>query len=203
MQTSLIQLGIFLSLLCTSCVENEQNEYQETATSEVIKPRKFGIYSHNNNYIIDTAVVLSNQNLLPLLHALENENLSSKSSYAETPWVVRQLLDSLSGGFDMTNPGENWQVGCTDLRDATGSSILPKRQLLYVGTNDHFTLMTYYSGGFGKTTHTLIIQHNSQSIIDLWKGSGLHDYQNKTDIIQYLQQAHLQNKPLNINIIFF
>ena len=202
--------------MISGCSETDNSQQAENKEVEVLEKQVFGLLNNYGAYDLDTSVILSNQNLNSLILELEKENLESKLVFQEAPKVVRGLLDSLTGHFDIANPGEDWQVGCVKIGKMIEKKVndsiievtfndseLPTRGLVYLGTSDNITLMTYYTGGVGKSAHTLIIKHNSQEVFDLWKGSAPYDVQNKTEIIEYLKQNQNKEWGLNTNILYF
>ena len=211
-----IILAIVVSCLISGCSETNNSQQAENKEVEVLEKQVFGLLNNNGAYELDTSVILSNQNLNSLILELEKENLESKLVFQEAPKVVRGLLDSLTGHFDIANPGEDWQVGCVKISKMIEKKVndsiievtfddseLPTRGLVYLGTSDNITLMTYYTGGVGKSAHTLIIKHDNQEVFDLWKGSAPYDVQNKTEIIEYLKQNQNKEWGLNTNILYF
>lgn len=210
-----IILAIIIFCLISSCGEIDNNQQEKNKEVEVLNKQIFGLLNNNDSYELDTSVILSNQNLPHLILELETENLESKLTFQEVPKIVRNLLDSLTGKFDIVNPGEDWQVGCVRIGKMIEKKVndsiievtfdnskLPTRELVYLGTSDNITLMTYYRGGIGKSAHTLIIKHNSQEVFDLWKGSAPYNVKNKIEIIEYLKQNQNKEWGLNTNIIY-
>lgn len=215
MKRANIILSIIFLFSISSCNETVKDSQVDTIEVEAAEEHVLGLHNQNGTYLLDTSAILSNQNLNHLIHELEKENLGSKLTYQEAPQIVRSLLDSLTGDFDIANPGEDWQVGCVRLEKMIQKKVndsiieiefedaeLPSRELVYLGTSDKITLMTYYTGGFGKAAHTLIIKHNNQEILDLWKGRAPYDAKNKTEIIEFLKQNRNKYWGLNTNILF-
>lgn len=163
------------------------------------EPVKTSISQVGGKYIIDTSLILRNSNLTSLIQELESKQLKSENTYSEMPQIIQIFLDSLTGKFDIADPGEKWLVGCTRMIVETkindtiaevilDESSLPSRVLVYLGTSENIVLITYYTGGVGKSAHTLIIKYQDDNIIDLWKGNGPYDTQDKTTIIEFLKK---------------
>ena len=170
--------------------ENEVNQLFK----EKYKP---GILLQNGKYELDTTVILSNQNLPFLIKELEKEELIQQDRYENTPKVVRNLLNKLTGKFDIANPGKKWQVGCVHM-----GKPLPSRQLVYLGVSEELLLMTYYTGGIGKAANTMIIKYKKGTIIDFWKGHAPYNTDNKDEIISYLKGNMNITWGLNTNVIY-
>ncbi|MDB4710351.1 hypothetical protein OAF16_01330 [Flavobacteriales bacterium] len=211
-----IILAIVVSCLLSSCSETDNNQQEENKEVEVLEKQVFGLLNNNGSYVLDTSVILSNQNLTPLILELEKANLESKLVFQEAPKIVRSLLDSLTGDFDMANPGVDWEAGCVKVGKYIEKKIsdsifevtfvepeIPDRKLVYLGTSDNITLMTYYTSGTA-SAHTLIIKHDNQEVFDLWKGSSkfVDPKINKTEIIEYLKQNQNKRWGLNRNILY-
>jgi len=168
---------------------------------------KSNLSSVDGKYQIDTSAILNNNNLQQLIEDLEKAELAEKKTVAEIPSFLKSFLDSLTDGFSIANLGEDWQVGCTSLTivDEKGNVIseaTPKRQLIYFGLGQDLALMTYYTGGFGKSEHILIIKFDNTKIVDFWCGNILTDVTNKAQIIKYLTANKDKHWGLNTNIIY-
>jgi len=161
----------------------------------------------DGKYQIDTSAILNNHNLQQLIEDLEKAELADKKTVAQIPSFLKSFLDSLTEGFSIANPGEDWQVGCTSLTmvDEKGNVIseeMPKRQLIYFGLGQDLALMTYYTGGFGKSEHILIFKFKGNKILDFWCGSILTDAKNKLEILNNLKTNKDKDWGLNTNIIY-
>ena len=168
---------------------------------------KSNLSSVDGKYQIDTSAILNNNNLQQLIEDLEKTELAEKKTVAEIPSFLKTFLDSLTDGFSIANPSEDWQVGCTSLTmvDEKGNVInqeTPKRQLIYFGLGQDLALMTYYTGGFGKSEHILIFKFKGNKILDFWCGSILTDAKNKLEILNNLKTKKDKDWGLNTNIIY-
>jgi len=149
----------------------------------------------DGHYQIDTATILTNNNLQSLIDNLEKSDITEKKTVSEIPLFIKSFLDNLTDTFSIVNLGENWQAGC--VIDET----LPSRQLIYFGLGSNMALMTYYTGGIGTSEHILIFKFNDNKIIDFWCGNILQDITDKTEIIHYLKTNKNKDWGLNTNII--
>ena len=199
---------------CSTSTKNEIKDVHDNTEEESL----FGISDLDGVYTIDTSIILSNRNLDYLITKLENTELKNKDSYEESPKIVQTLMDSLTKGFDIANPGEDWQVGCLSLKigkmienkindsiteiSFDDSKLIPSRQLIYLGISKNMTLMAYYTGGMGKSEHILIIRHGKDKILDLWSGNTLVDLKDKKEIIKFLKENKDEKWGLNTNIIY-
>jgi hypothetical protein len=177
----------------------------------------------NGLYQIDTNAILNNNNLQQLINELEKADLADKKTVTEIPLFIKSFLDSLIDNFSIANPGEDWKVGCTSLMEIdnstqkkridqkTGDTIItvsiktkdvPTRQLVYFGLGKEIALMTYYTGGIGKSEHILIFRFDNNKIVDFWCGNILTDVTNKTKILKYLNDNKDKHWGLNTNIIY-
>lgn len=161
----------------------------------------------NGKFVIDTNAILNNNNLQSLIDNLEKTDLTEAKTVAEIPTFIKSFLDTLTGSFTIADPSEDWQVGCTSLTiiDKEGnvtSDEKPKRQLIYFGSGSDIALLTYYTGGIGKSEHILIFKYNDNKILDFWCGNISTDVTNKTEIINYLKANKDKDWGLNTNIIY-
>lgn len=177
----------------------------------------------DGKFIIDTNAILNNNNLQTLIEELEKTNLVEKNKVAEIPPFIKLFLDSLTGNFSIANPGEEWRVGCTppmeidnstqkkSIDPETGDTIItvsmktkdvPSRQLIYFGVGHNIALMTYYTGGIGKSEHILVMKFNNNEIIDFWCGNILTDLTKKMEILNFLRNNKNKDWELNSNIIY-
>jgi hypothetical protein len=159
--------------------------------------------------------------LQQLIEDLEKADLKEKKIVAEIPSFIKSFLDSLTDNFSIANPEEDWQVSCVIMgkqiqkkvydkktRDTLievsfdNSKPLPSRQLIYFGLGTDIALMTYYTGGIGKSEHILIIKFDNTKIVDLWCGNILTDVTNKSETLKYLNDNKDKHWGLNTNIIY-
>jgi hypothetical protein len=96
-----------------------------------------GIIFKNGRFQLDTAIILSNKNLPPLIKSLEKADLQEKKKVAEIPEFIIAFFEEISGHFSMANRGEKWQAGCVV------SKPLPSRQLIYFGLGPDIALNDY------------------------------------------------------------
>jgi hypothetical protein len=206
-------LCIFMLIACNKSI-NQQNESSDYTSN---------IVWINGRYGIDTNAILNNNNLQYFITELANADLSDKKTVAEIPSFIQSFLENLTGDFSIANPGEEWKVGCTgpmetdssfeqkQVDSKTGDTLVtvmwkpkdvPSRQLIYLGIGNNIALMTYYTGGIGKSEHILIIKFDHENITDFWCGNILTDVTTKTDIIKFLKENKDQKWELNTNMIY-
>jgi hypothetical protein len=184
-------------ILTTFWACNSTTHKDNQATDNGIQNNSVSIITFiDGHYQIDTTTILTNNNLQPLIDNLEKSDLTEKKTVSETPIFIKSFLDNLTDSFSIANPGENWQVGCII------DEPLPARQLIYFGLGSEMALMTYYTGGIGKSEHILIFKFNENKIIDFWCGNILTDVTDKTEIINYLKTNKDKDWGLNTNIIY-
>jgi hypothetical protein len=63
--------------------------------------------------------------------------------------------------------------------------------------------MTYFTGGWGVSTHLLLIQFDKDKILDLWAGHCSENLNSNQDIIKYLNENRNKEWGLNSNIVYF
>lgn len=220
--TTKILIGLFVTIFW-ACSNST------TQTDELISDKKLtdnyvsNVSFVDSKYIIDTSAILNNSNLLSLIADLEKSDLDEKKTVAEIPSFIKTFLDSLTDNFSIANPGEVWKVGCTSpmeidnstqkksIDPKTGDTIItvsiktkdvPTRQLVYFGLGKDIALMTYYTGGIGKSEHIIIIKFDDNKIVDFWCGNILIDLTNKAEILKYLKDNKDKHWGLNTNIIY-
>jgi hypothetical protein len=186
-------LGLFLTFLFACNSSSHSNQQVQTADTN----RLTSISLDGNKYQIDTAMILTNQNLQPLINDLDKAVLKTHNNTKDLPDFIKTFLDSLTGSdFSIANPGEDWQVGCVVIEK------LPARQLVYLGLGDDIAMLSYFTGGIGKSEHVLIIKFADKNILDFWCGNVLVDLDNKKDILEYLKTNSKKDWGLNTNIIY-
>ena len=152
----------------------------------------------NNSFLIDTVAILTNRNLDSLITRLEDSKLKTYKTVKEIPSFIINILSGLtSDGFSIANQSENWQA-----TDAIMDDSLPNRQLSYFGLGDDIALLTYYTGGIGKSLHIIIIKFQDKKILDFWCGNVLINLKDKKEIVKYLKENKNKNRVLNTNIIY-
>jgi len=157
------------------------------------------IKGKTNTFKLDTIGILTNKNLDSLILYLEKAELKESKNIADIPAFIRKTLNKLTkDDFSIANPNENWQS-----TDVVFNKNLPYRQLIYLGNGKTMTLIVYYRGGFGKSTHILIIKHKNEEITDLWCGVGFKIPDNKEKIIEFIKSHKDKHWGLNTNMIYF
>lgn len=151
----------------------------------------------NCNFKIDTASILSNQNLDHLLIEFKTNSLRVTNDIKDIPAHVKKQLDCLANDFSIANPGQPYQV--TDVVFKK----LPWRQLVFLAKNDNLLVMTYLKGGWGVMRYVLFIKFNETKIIDFWSGYCLKGLETKAGIINYIQTNKGKINGLNSNAIYF
>lgn len=161
----------------------------------------------NGRYRIDTNAILSNHNLTQLISELEKVELVEETKVDRIPSFIKSFLDTLTEGFSIANPNEDWQSACTSMSliDEKGNIVtkrLPRRQLVYLGIGEDIALMTYYSGGYATIEHCLIFKFDNNHLIDFWCGHIINGKSNKEQILNYLKANKAKHWGLNTNIIY-
>ena len=192
------QLGLIL-LILSSCSETEvENQVKAVQEEPVDTFQTTGIKKVNGEYVLDTVAILTNDNLEPLLTAVEEAKLVSYDNVTDIPPFIREFLESQIGeNISMVNYGEDWQE--TDVIEEG----LAERQLVYLGMDDAIVLLAYYTGGLGKAEHVLIFKHRDGEITDFWKGIILKTLKTKEDIVTYLKENKDTEWRINFNRVYF
>jgi hypothetical protein len=192
--TTKILIGLFITTFwaCSNSTTQKDNQKTENRIDNSVSSITF----IDGHYQIDTTTILTNKNLPPLIDILEKADLAEKKTVSEIPVFIKLFLDNLADSFSIANPGEDWQVGCII------DEALPSRQLIYLGVGSDILLMTYYTGGIGKSEHILIIKFDKTKILDLWCGNLLADVTSKTEILKHLNEKKDKDWGLNTNIIY-
>lgn len=185
--------GLFFTILFGCSPSTHSNQQADTGD----KRRVTSISMNGSKYQIDTAMILANENLQPLINDLDKANLTTHRNTEEIPDFIKNFLDSITGKhFSISNPGEKWQA--TDAVLET----LPDRQLVYLGLADDLALLCYKSGGIGVSEHLLILKFENQKISDLWCGNVLVDLNNEKEVLDYIKSNDKKPWGLNTNIIW-
>ena len=129
-----------------------------------------GIHRINNEYQIDTNVVLENLNLSRLVSEMQLEKIKEYKSKEKTPLIILNFLKVVcDSNFTLANPKEDWNFGCVENKK------LADRQLQVVGLSNDFCILAYKSGGRGVFRHLLIFKLKGNEIVDFWTGIGSDD----------------------------
>jgi hypothetical protein len=218
--TTKILIGLFITTLW-AC-SNSTTQTEESTMDKILADNYVSNISLvDGKFVIDTSAILNNNNLKSLISDLEKTDLDEKKTVAEIPSFIKSFLDSLTDNFSIANPDEDWQVGCVIIGKQiqkkvydknTGDTLieitfdnsepLPSRQLIYLGIGKNIALMTYYTGGIGKSEHIIIIKFDDEKIVDFWCGNILTDLTNKAEILKYLKDNKDKQWGLNTNIIY-
>lgn len=218
--TTKILLGLFITTFW-ACSNSTSQQNGPALDEKTVGNYESNVSVVNGEFVIDTNAILNNNNLQSLIDELEKTDLTEKKTIAEIPSFIISFLDSLTDNFSIANPDEDWQVGCvvmgkeiqTKVYDKkTGDTLiqitfdnsqpLPSRQLVYFGLGKDIALMTYYTGGIGKSEHILIIKFDNTNISDFWCGNILTDVKNKAETLKYLKENKDKDWGLNTNIIY-
>ncbi|MFT3679930.1 MAG: hypothetical protein QM791_06635 [Ferruginibacter sp.] len=149
----------------------------------------------SNRFIIDTAKILSNQNLDGFIQSLKKDTFQISPDKNAIPKHIKKQLDKLAKGFSIGNPNQDWQCCCTS------SERLPERQMNFLARSKDVLVLTYKTGGFGVSTHLLLIRFDKDKILDLWSGYCWADVSKVSDIVSYIDEARKNNQELNTNMI--
>jgi hypothetical protein len=149
----------------------------------------------SNNFTIDTAKILANENLDNFVQSLRTDTFQNFGDKDAIPKFVKKQLNRLTKGFSIANPNQPWQCCCTSPRR------LPERQLNFLAKSKDILVMTYKTGGFGVSTHLLLIRFDNDKIIDLWSGYCWADINKVGDIVSYIDETRKNNRELNTNIV--
>ncbi len=148
-----------------------------------------------NNYTIDTVRILTNENLNNFVQNLKTDTFQISSDKDAIPRHIKKQLDKLAKGFSIGNPNQDWQCCCTSPRH------LPERQLNFLAKSENVLVMTYKTGGWGVSTHLLLIRFDHKNILDLWTGYCWADVSKVSDIVSYIEETRKSNRELNTNIV--
>ncbi len=193
-KTQLIIIGLFLNSLF-SCSESPKQKKKIKKVESINKISVQIKTPPKETYKIDTNNILTNKNLESLIRIIKKSELKEIKTVNEIPFFIKNFLNSITSDFSIANPEEDWNISCDE------DEQLPSRQLVYFGIGSNIVLMTYFTGGFGKSEHILIIKFNKTKIVDFWCGSSLKDLYNKNEILNYIKINKYKKMGLNSNII--
>src|SRR5258705_812986 len=156
----------------------------------------------DGKYQVDNNIILSRQNLRPLISHLEESTLKDYKIAQAIPNFITSFLENITGdNFKMANPHEEWQAGCVapmeiehfDKRDSSSTIIfkekgIPSKQLSYFGLGKDIALLSYYEGGYSVTESILILKFTENKITDFWFGGGLVGLTSKEELINEIKR---------------
>lgn len=128
-------------------------------------------------------------NVKRLVNDIQSASLLEKSTVQLIPNYILNYMDTVSNGFTIANPDEEWQVGCTVDKP------LPSRQLIYFAMSDEIAVMTYRTGGWGVCGHLAVFEIENSTVKNSWIQYAPDTLDSKKDIIAFL------NTPQNGNIL--
>ena len=182
-----------LWIFCACNVSTTQDKKTVLSNDDTIK----GLIIKDGSVKIDTFVILTHQNLDPLLAVIEKTDLKTYRQVSDIPVFLVDFLKVVTkDSFSIANQNEDWQVGC-DVSDG-----LLSRQLIYFGLADNIALLTYLTGGIGESEHILIIKFSNDKITDFWCGNVMADLTNKEEILKYIKDNRAKKWGLGTNVIY-
>jgi hypothetical protein len=146
---------------------------------------------------LDTAKILANENLDGFTYRMRTDAFEVLNDKKAIPVFVKKQLDCLAEGFKIANPDEEYACCCTDFKD------LPRRKLIFLAKSKDMLALTYLRGGFGVSTHLLLIRFDKNKIVDIWAGFGHESIQSVPDLLQFIDLNRDAEWGLNTNIIYF
>ncbi|MDI9366613.1 MAG: hypothetical protein QM541_16775 [Flavobacterium sp.] len=155
----------------------------------------FSFGQNNCSFKIDTTKILTKENLRKFATKLKNDTFQSFTDINEIPTFIKKQLNCLTNGFSIANPNEDYRCCCTSPRH------LPNRKLIFVGKSKNVLAMTYLTGGFGVSTHLLLIQFENNKIIDLWTGYCPSYLTNLAEILNHIEERNKKKSDFDSNII--
>lgn len=162
----------------------------------------------DNNYVVDSSVVIRQLNKKHIIAALAPEYLSEVKTVDQIPAFLSSFLSSLSknGELDMVNPGEEFKSGITNFGHQAFKKVynaekkdsvmmvtydthpLACKQLVYCGVGREIAVIAYNTGGLYIHQHLAIIQFEGTKILDFWFGNYNTDAKlTKANIIQRIK----------------
>lgn len=195
------QIFIGLTLVSLSaCSDYSTPADNQTLTQKQTPIEITCVSKVNGQFKIDTGNILINKNLPTLLLDLDKAYLADKKAVADIPAFIKTFLDSISDDkdFSIANPDENWKSGCTDLvvvnkKGNVISKKLARRQLVYFGLGKNIALLSYYTGGIGKSQHLALIKFQDEKIIDFWFKNDIIFVSTKHEILKIIRQQTKYN----------
>ncbi|MDP9078015.1 MAG: hypothetical protein M3O71_11360 [Bacteroidota bacterium] len=157
----------------------------------VIKSTKHRISSVKNfgdSLKVNQMVIVNNQNVDGFIGDLTTAQ-PLKISYGldGIPTFIKSFLTSFSeDGFTIAEPGKDWNCCCER------NESRPNRQLIWQGNDGHLFMMSYFTGGIGKTQHLVLISYDNKGINDFWAGMVQDDLKSKAAIVQLLKSHKYQ-----------
>ena len=193
-KNQLIIIGLFIYNLF-ACSDSPKQKKKFKKVESINKISVSNKTPEKGNYLIDKNDILTNRNLDSLINIIEKSEIKEIKTVREIPFFIKNFLNSRTGDFSIANPGEDWNIGCDE------DEQLPSRELVYLGIASNIALMTYFTGGFGKSELILIMKLNKCKIVNYWCCSTIKDLYNKKEIIDYIKVNKVKKFGLNTNDI--
>lgn len=122
---------------------------------------------------------------------LANEDLVITQDKNSIPKQVKTQLDCLTNGFDIANPNDEYQDGCSDEKE------FPTRHLTFLAKSENYLLISYNTYNLGISSYNLWIKYDHDGIIDFWSNAMLGELNSKhlNDTKSYIELIKELNKP--------
>lgn len=104
----------------------------------------------------------SNKKFAWFLKKLPKQKLVISNDKNDIPIHVLKQLKCVSGGFDIANPDEKYQSGCS------GDDDEPSRHLRLLAKNKNYLVMSYNTYSLGIASYHLWIKYDKNGITDIW-----------------------------------
>jgi hypothetical protein len=130
----------------------------------------------------DSIIVVDSVTSLRLLDTIRGLQLTSYQKTDKIPTCIQEAMDCLlAEKFRVARVGGPYYCCCS-----VGFRNLPRRQLMYLGVNDRYVLITYKRGGSALFCPMMLFQYEKEKIGAVWYWVGFDtEIKTKEDILRY------------------
>jgi hypothetical protein len=135
-------------------------------------------------FVIDKAIFVDSVTSLRLLDTIRTLPFRTYHRKGKIPRFIIKALVCSEGSFRIASRGHAFNA--TDVMGPLGT-LLPSRQLMYLGLTEHYMLLSYKHGGMGLNCPILLVKFSNKKITSLWSWLGFsEELKTKENILNYL-----------------
>lgn len=134
------------------------------------------------SFSYDSIIYVDSVTSLQLLDTIKGLQLTAYKNIDKMPACIQEAMDCLVGEkFRVARVGGPYYCCCS-----VGFRNLPRRQLMYLGVNDRYVLITYKRGGSALFCPMMLCQYDKEKISAVWYWIGFDtEIKTKEDILKY------------------
>lgn len=150
-------------------------------------------YSQVCGFDSNDSITKSKKKMEWFVKNLAKQKLTITNDKNDIPVLVKEQLDCYTNGFDIVNPDENYQNGCSVEEG------VPSLHLKILAKNDNYLVLNYNTYNLGISGHNIWIKYDENGITEFWTGSTMGGLivDSKFDLNKYIVKVESQIKTIN------